>query len=348
VHTQDIFISGVGSFLPSIVSVEHAVQQGWYPPEEVELNELAGAVVAGPIPAPEMALLAAEKAVKSAGLAPDELDLLLYACTWLQGPEGWMAHSHLQRHLVGGKVPAYEIRMGCNGMFAALDLAVSHLRAEPERSSALLVASDNFGTPLMDRWRMLRGFIVGDASSALVLTKQPGFAQLLSVCSSTVPEAEQLNRGNGPMFPPPVTMGHDVNFVAGQVVAATVAGDADPALAAGLVKIREELVDVVGRALAESGIGIDDVTRVSFLNCSRETLEQRCMVPLGLPVEKSCWEFGRTIGHCGASDQLLALEHLITTGQLVPGDHLLMLGTAPGITISAAVVKILETPGWAG
>src|SRR5690349_3934955 len=140
----DMFIGGLGSYIPPAVTVESAVEQGLYSAEEIELHEYGGAAVAGDTSAPEMALRAAQIAVKRAGQAPGELDLLLYADTWHQGPDGWPPPSHLQRHLVGG-VPALEVRQGCNGMFGALELAVGHLRAEPERTSALLVASDNYG-----------------------------------------------------------------------------------------------------------------------------------------------------------------------------------------------------------
>lgn len=83
------------------------------------------------------------------------------------------------------------------------------------------------------------------------------------------------------------------------------------------------------------------------MNYARDIVEQRCMVPLDLPLEKSTWEFGRTVGHCGASDQILSLDHLVTTGRLGAGDHMLLLGTGPGVTLSCAVVKVLSAPPWA-
>ena len=88
------------------------------------------------------------------------------------------------------------------------------------------------------------------------------------------------------------------------------------------------------------------MTRVACMNTSRDIAEQICEVELDLPVSRSAWEFGRTIGHCGASDQVLALDRLMDAGELVPGDRLLMLAYGPGVTISAAVVEILQSPAW--
>ena len=90
-----------------------------------------------------------------------------------------------------------------------------------------------------------------------------------------------------------------------------------------------------------------DVTRAAFMTCGREIAEQICDADLDLPLSRSTWDFGRTVGHCGASDQILALERLVRLGELGPGDHLLMLGYGPGVVVSAAVVEILESPVWA-
>lgn len=341
-RTPGTYIGGVGTSIPDTVTVRHAVDRGWYPAEDAELHELVSAAVAGPTPAAELGLRAAEEAVERAGVAPQEVDLLLYASTWHQGPEGWPPHSYLQRHLTGGRTHAVEIRQGCNGLFSALELAASYLNADPERSSALLVAADNYGTPLIDRWTMGTGFIAGDAGSAVLLTTRPGFAELLSVCSTTVPEGEEMHRGGEPMFPPSITLGRPLDF--SERFRRYHAGPA--AGTSALARIPAEIAGLVARCLSEAGTSLADVTKVAFINYSREIVEQRCMAPLGLPMERSTWEFGRTVGHCGASDHVLSFEHAVATGQMGPGDHMLMLGMAPGVVLSAAVVRVLGSPQW--
>ncbi|MFC0037780.1 ketoacyl-ACP synthase III family protein [Actinomadura rayongensis] len=338
----DTYIAGLGSFLPETVTVETAVRQGLYPAENVDLHEYAGCAVAGPVPAPEMGLRGAQEAVERSGLAPTEFDLLLYACTWHQGPDGWLPHSYLQRYLVGGDVPGLEIRQGCNGMFAGLDVAASYLHAVPERGSALLVAADNYGTPLLDRWRPGLGLALGDAATAVVLTKRPGFAQVLSVGSTTIPEGEEMHRSGEPVFPPGATVGRTQDFGA----RAEHYNAKRPAGSAALKELPDRITKLAFQVLDEAGVGIDQVTRVGYVNHSREIVEQRCMALLGLPLSKSVWEYGRTIGHCGASDQFLAFHHLLATGELLPGDHMLLVGMAPGVVLSAAVIKVLEIPAW--
>ncbi|WP_370935366.1 ketoacyl-ACP synthase III family protein [Amycolatopsis sp. cg13] len=341
-RTTDLYIGAIGTYLPETVTVQEASDQGLYPAEDIDLHQLAGVAVAGTTPAPEMARFAAVETLRRWGRPKDEVDLLLYASTWHQGPEGWLPHSYLQRHVVGGRAPVAEIRLGCNGILGSMELAAGYLDPDAGRTAALLVTADNYGTPLMNRWRLGPGFIPGDAATALVLTTEPGFARVTSVCTANIPEAEELHRGDEPLFPPGVTLGRSLDF-ASRFRSRGAAGEA---VQGGLDRARGELVDLVDRAVEESGISRDDLARVAYINYSREIVEEACMKPLGLPMEKSTWDFGRTVGHCGASDQLLALNDQLRTGALKPGDHMLLLGTAPGINLACAVVKLLEVPSW--
>ncbi len=345
-ETADMYISGVGSYLPGTVPVDQVVAAGGYPAEEAELHGLVSVAVAGDVPAPEMALRAARSAVARSGRSPTGLDLLLYVSTWHQGPEGWPPQAYVQRHLVGDGMLAAQLKQGCNGMFAALELAASYLRAAPGRQAALLVTADNYGTPLVDRWRMLPGAVAGDAASAVVLDTEPGFARLASVCTTSVSAAEEMHRCAEPLFPPGVTEGRRVDFAAHNDEfrrRAVVEGDGTRVL----VTLDERMADVIDQALSEAGVKAGEVTRVACMNTSQEIAAQICEHRLGIPASRSTWDLGRTVGHCGASDQIVALEHLVRGGGLGPGDHLLMFAYGPGVTISAAVVQIIEAPLWA-
>jgi 3-oxoacyl-[acyl-carrier-protein] synthase-3 len=352
-RTAGIFIRGIGVFLPETVSIEQAVRQGHYTAEDAELHELGGAAVAGDIPAPEMALRAARQALERCEQKPSELDILLYADSWYQGPDGWQPQYYLQHHLDAGDMLAVEVRQGCNGMFSAMELGAGYLLAggppapDGRARNALVVSADNFGTPLMDRWTTAPGYVAGDGGCALILSTTPGFARLLSVRSSAVAAAEGMHRGDEPLFPPGPTVGHALDFAArnAEFRRRSMSNGTGTAV---LVQIHQLTLELVTRTLDEAGIGLDDVTRVAYMNHSREVVEQRCMAALGLPLSASTWDFGRTVGHLGASDQVVSLERLVSTGALGSGDHLLMLGVGPGVTISCAVVKILATPPWRG
>ncbi|MEV0261162.1 ketoacyl-ACP synthase III family protein [Streptomyces sp. NPDC050617] len=340
--TKDVFVGGLGVYVPEKMSMESAVAEGMIDAAAAKEYDFAGIAVAGETPAPEMALHAVREALQRSGKDQSELGMLLYASVWYQGPDGWCPQYYIQRHAVGGNVVAAEVRQGCMGMFSALELAAGYLMGVPERDSAVITSADNFNSPRIDRLRFSPHFPMADAGCAVVLTRTPGFARLESVNAVTLPEYEGMHRSGEPMFPPGETLGRPLNFAATKKHWMENA-EQPPGGPLPIIAAQDELVT---RTLEESGIEIDDVTKVAYVNGSRGRVEGRGMIPLGLPMSRSTWDFSRTIGHAGASDQFISLEHLVRTGELGPGDHFLMLGVGPGFNIACAVFSILERPSW--
>ena len=330
-------------YLPDVVSIGTAIAQGRYPADEADYFQLGGAAVAGDVPAPELALRAARQALeRSGGLVPADLDLLLYTDVWHQGPEGWQPQYYLQQHLTGGDVLAIELRHGCCGLFSALEVAASYLRAGPARRAALVVGADNHSTPLVDRWRMFAGTVMGDGGCALLVTTDGGFAEVLAVNLTTVCEAEPVSDGGVPMFPPEATVGRPLDFVARN------REFRERLLAQGgtsaLLGIQKKLMEMVDQTLAEAGITLTDVTRVAFPHGRRDELCRGALSWLGLEMADTTWEFGASIGHLGVSDQFVALDHLLATGALAAGDYVLLIGLGAGITMSCAALRIIDIP----
>ncbi|WP_326658220.1 ketoacyl-ACP synthase III family protein [Streptomyces sp. NBC_00385] len=331
---DDMYLGALGTWLPP--SVE--------PPEGSASDPglLSGALVAGEdIAPPQMAVRAVEELLRRGGLDASDIDILFHVSVFHQGPDGWLPQSYIQRETLGTSIPSVGIQQGCNGLFAALELAAGWLRAAPGRDTALLTTAENFDSPLVDRWSAHPGSWLGDSACALTLTTRHGFARLRSLDTVTVPELEQLHRGEEPLFPPGAPAGRPLDFGtrAGQFRALNSVPDA-PVL---LNKARDGLL---AQVLQESGTDLADVARVISLNTSRSHVQQRIMDPLGLPMSRSAWEFGSSFGHLGAGDQFVTLERMVTGGRVAPGDRVLMLGVGPGVSIGAAVVEILEVPDW--
>jgi 3-oxoacyl-[acyl-carrier-protein] synthase-3 len=264
---------------------------------------------------------------------------MLYCDVWHQGPEGWAPQYYLQQHLVGGDVPAIELRQGCCGLFNALQLTAGYLRPG---GTALLVGADNHGTPLVDRWRMIEGTVMGDAGCALLVTTDTGFAELLSVNVTVVPEAEAVNDGGVPMFPPDATVGRALDFAARNLEFRKRLLNGDGARA--MLAIQTTMMELVDRTLKEAEITLDDVARVAFPHVRWDDVEHRGVNWFGLTLADTTWEYGARIGHLGVSDQFVALDHLLASGALAPGDHMLLVGFGAGTTLACAVLRILDIP----
>jgi 3-oxoacyl-[acyl-carrier-protein] synthase-3/clorobiocin biosynthesis protein CloN2 len=112
------------------------------------------------------------------------------------------------------------------------------------------------------------------------------------------------------------------------------------------LEVQKQMIEVIHLAIGEAGIKTSDITRAAFTTFPKEVVEQPCMAALGLDPSRSTSAFGRRVGHLGASDQIVAIDHLLSTGELKAGDHVLLHGWGPGITLSCAVVRIASTPPW--
>ena len=211
---------------------------------------------------------------------------------------------------------------------------------------ALIVSSDNFGTKLVHRWCMgpFQG-AVGDGAAAILLARRPGFARILSVAGTTFSEMEAVYRGGDPLFPPPVTEGGYMDLGARAIKFQAQAMKSGQWMNF-LMGHRDRGIAVVEEALADAGTGRRDISKILIHSMPRSTAATY-LESLGYALGQSSWRFADTLGHVGASDHFLALHHLLATGQVVPGDRVLLTGFSPGVTYKAMVLEIADAqPFW--
>jgi 3-oxoacyl-[acyl-carrier-protein] synthase-3 len=338
----DVYLSGLGIFQPSAVDAGQAARRGEYEPGSFLDNRFTGLCIAGDMSAPEMAVRAARQALSRAAADPAQIGLVLHATVFAQGPEMWHSPAYIQKEITGSAIPAFEIRLGCNGLFAGLEFAAARMGAMDRAETVLLTSAENLGSPLIDRWNSAAGIIMGDAGSALLLCRGAGFARLRAVGSAAMPELEELNRGGEPLHPGSAQPGKKIDMKARALYFrehVMSLADATEVSASAHAKL-------IGRTLDEADRKMDDMKWVVYHNVAAYIMKQVLLEPLGLPMDQTTWQFGRGIGHTGASDHWLSLNHLLVTGQLAAGDHVLLAGAAPA-SVSSAVLEILDVPGWA-
>ncbi|MFE2995466.1 ketoacyl-ACP synthase III family protein [Nocardia sp. NPDC059246] len=339
-RTQDLYLAGIGSEVPELIPTSSAVAAGWYDESALAASGLESIAVSASTPAPELAIAAARKALSASGHEPADVGALMHTYTHHQGPDGWSAAHYVLNNTVDRPVPALEIKQGCLGMLAGLEAAANRLVANPSHDAVLITTGDNFSTPLVDRWRASKLFVLADAGSAAVVSRRGGFAKVLAVGSLSDSSMEVLHRAGEELFPPGVTRGVGLNFDdrALKVREQWAAGQAPPIRNFGL-----RVAEIAQRTLDEAGIGMDKITKVCHLGFARDSLEAMFLLPLEIDERQEVWDFVRTIGHTGTADLFLGLEHVWRTGQVGPGDHVLMIATAVGMEAGAAVVEILTS-----
>lgn len=342
--TPGIHIAGLGTYLPDVMSAEEAVEQGLYSQEDYEWFGWTGAAVAGNVSAPDMAVHAAREAIERGGRGATELDLHVHAHSWPQGPLGWSPHQYVLRHVTDRDVPSFLIWQACSGLIGGIEMAASYLMATPERTGALLTGADNSGRPDFNRWEFgLQNGVIGDGASAVLLSKRSGFARLLSINSGSTAELEELYRGKEPIYSPTSAGGERVDFRERLGAFGDDLGDTVAEVVSRQGELRTELAL---RSMAEAGIGPDDVTRVSHVFTGLESYLKVILDPMGVSSDKGLLEFGRQFGHLTVNDQVIGLDHLVTTRQVGPGDYVLIVAHGGGTSITCAVVQIDEYPAW--
>ncbi|GAA4004532.1 ketoacyl-ACP synthase III family protein [Allokutzneria multivorans] len=336
-RTESLFLAGIGSYLPPRVTTDHAVAQGWYDATEREFGEMEAVTVSPDEPAPDMAIAAARKALEN--LDPDEFGVLLHSSTHPQGPEGWSAAHYVLLNTLNRPIPAMELRQGCLGMLAGVEAAAHRLIADPAHDTALITTADNFSTPIVDRWRASKLFVLADGASSVAVSRRTGFAKVHAIGSLSNPRMEILHRAGENLFPPGATIGRGLNFHerSERVREQWAAGEAPPILHFG-----EQVAEIVERTLKEAGITFDQVSRVCHPGYSRGALDAIFLDSLDIDDERGIWDYTKTVGHTGAADLFLGLEDLWRNGKVRTGEFVLLVGATTGMEAGCAVVEILS------
>jgi len=336
----DVYLSAIGCYVPeTTMSAAEAVASGSYDADWAAEDRIEAVAVEDGLSAPEMAVRAGRQALSRSGLRAADISLLLHATVFRQGPEIWASPSYVGRFIVGSAAPALEIRQGCNGALAGLDLARSHLQI-PGRTAVMITCADRFVAPL-DRWRSNKGMVLGDGASAVVVSHRPGFALVRSVATRSDSTLEEMHRGDEPLVSSMqerevIDMGPRKMAFMRSTTSAEVRQRCDA-----------QVTGAVGQALADADVKMGDVAQVIVSNLGHKFLEQMYLAPLEIPLERTTWNWGRRIGHIGNSDQLLSLEYQLRTGNLHEGDIVLLVGMGVGFTWTAVVLEILRRPAWA-
>lgn len=337
----ELYIAGTGTWLPPVERMVDAVADGRCDAAVARSTRMEAVTVSAGETPPEMAVRAAGTALDRAATEPGDIDLVLHASFYYQGFDLWAPASYVQREAVGNQCPAMEIRQVSNGGMAALDLAWAYLGADPTRTAALLTTGDRFCLPGFDRWRSDPGTVYGDGGTALVVSRHSGFARVRSIATVSAPELEGMHRGDDPAGPAPFSHravvdleSHKRDFLARQGVTPTIA------------RVSTAQETVVKHTLADAGLELADVDRFVLPHLGHRRLQVSYFAKFGIDPDRTTWAWSRGVGHLGAGDPFAGLDHLVTSGELAPGDRCLLFGVGAGFSWSCAVVEMLDAPSW--
>jgi 3-oxoacyl-[acyl-carrier-protein] synthase III len=288
----------------------------------------------------DLAEQAGRLALERAGLAADELDLVVLAMTDIAEYLYWDAAAAIQARLGAHRAEALLVNQACGSGVLALDAAAGKFATRPEYRTALVVGANRVCDAYWNRMESTTA-ITSDGAAAAVLARGHEGRRFLS--------AAVISDGRYADFFRLETGGTARPFGSDGCVPDRVAspydrleeffGDDHRAMLdfADTVLRREREVFEV--ACARAGVQSDRVRRVIHLNDNRKALADLAS-ELGLPLERTNAELAMAHGHLGCADQLFCLEQHLEAGEIGPGDLVALMSTGSGMHWVCALLRI--------
>lgn len=270
------------------------------------------------VPASGLAVPAAQAALQAAGVTPDDIDLIIVATST---PDMvFPSTAAIVQHKLGMTgCPAFDVQAVCSGFIYALTVADAMLARGAARR-ALVIGAEVFSR-LLDFNDRTTCVLFGDGAGAVVLeaSDQPGIL------------ATDLHADGQHV---------DILCVPGHVSGGQVLGQ--PLLrmdGQAVFKLAVNVLDKAARAvLDKAGKTSADVDWL-IPHQANIRIMQGTAKKLGLPPEKvivTVHEHGNT----SAASIPLALDHGVRSGQIKPGQTLLLEGVGGGFTWGAVLLKL--------
>nr|PZN90579.1 MAG: 3-oxoacyl-ACP synthase [bacterium] len=328
-------VVGTGRYLPASVldNVEAARLAGVTEEWIVRRTGIRERRIAGPDEGTAaLAARASERALAAAGIAGEELDLIIVATSTpdhLTPPTA----CEVQPALGAFGAACFDVEAGFAAWLYALVLADALLTAGRART-ALVVGAEKLST-VADRTDPNTGPLFGDGAGAVVLEAERSAAQTvahrprLRVLSTTWWADGRLatalvRPGGGARRP------FDEHVLAERGHLLRMEGTRLFRPAVRTMAAQAE------RALERAGIGKDDVALVIPHQANLRIIEAFGR-ELGVPAERVYVNIDR-YGNTGAATVPAALDEAIESGRIAPGDRVLLVGFGAGATAGAAVL----------
>ncbi|MGI5869628.1 MAG: beta-ketoacyl-ACP synthase III [Kiritimatiellia bacterium] len=273
----------------------------------------------------EMAAKAAENALRNAGAAPDEIDLLVVAT--ITADHSTPSTACLVQPKVGlVNATCFDISAACSGFVFALDIARQYILTGAARK-AMVVGAEKMSA-ILDWQDRSTCVIFGDGAGAVVLEAGSGNSRgVISNCmgsDGTLANLIRVEAGGSTLPASADTVQNRQHFIkmeGNQVFKSAVRG----------------MAEIAEKAVAQAGIAMADVKAV-VPHQANVRIISAIADKLALPMDKVVLNLDR-YGNTTAASIPLALDEAVRDGRIQDGDFILLVAFGAGLTWGATVVQ---------
>ncbi len=278
----------------------------------------------------DLAFEASKRALEAAGLAPRDIDCILFAT--LSPDYSFPGSGVLLQRLLGlSEIPAFDIRNQCSGFIYCLQVADAFIRQGLYRR--ILVAGaevHSTGIELNDRGRDV-AVLFGDGAGAVVLgpTDHPTRGILSTHCHAQGEFAEEL-------FLEAPTAKNQPCRITEEMIRD---GRAFPKMNGRLVfkHAVTRLPQAIREALDANGVALGDVAHF-FFHQANMRINEAVASALGIPPEKVYHNIQR-YGNLSAGAIPALLDEVVRAGKVKEGDLCLLAAFGSGFTWASALIR---------
>ncbi len=276
--------------------------------------------------ASDMAVEAATRALASAGLSANDIDLVIVATITPDMPFPSTA-CLVQDRLGMRKVCAFDVEAACSGFIYITEIATAMLQSGRFRH-ALIIGTEKLSS-ILDWKDRATCVLFGDGAGAAVLSSQ-------APSGSGVIDTRLGSDGSS----------SGILYMPGGGCRIPASGES--------VAARHHFLKMNGREVFKIAVRIMEKATLEILERNRVPLEQvRCIIPhqanvriiemlsdrMQIPMERFHVNLDR-LGNTSAASVPLALDEALTQKKIGPGDYVVLVAFGAGLTWGATLVKL--------
>ena len=272
----------------------------------------------------DMAAASARQALELAGVAAEEIDLLIVATVTGDAATPSCA-AFVQAKIGARNAYAFDISAACAGSLYGLVIADQFIRSGAVKR-ALVIGAEALSR-VVDWTNRETCVLFGDAAGAMVLgaTQEEDRGLLASNLRTDGSQTGVLGiyeHGLGPLAEDRETTGPARIRMRGREVYKAA------------VRLLPEAVQA---ALDKAGLTTNDITHVIAHQANLRIIES-ALETLGVPLEK-CWVNIERYGNTSSASMPITLDEANRAGRLKPGDVVAMMAIGAGLTWGSAIVR---------